>query len=309
MTVVVFGATGFVGRNLVQALVAEGREVIAVSARGGPAPGARPMAMGELDSLGPLPADAVVVHLAAERYDAGRFAAAQSDILVSNTDITNRIYAFCVERRIGEVRLASSVAVYPASLPVLDDAAPIDLNGPPHAGEAFYGWSKRWGEIVAQLYSERYGVSTVAFRLSNPYGPNDSTDPLRAHVLPAFVMRALAPGPTFSLKGDPEVERDFVYVGDVVEVLRRSLDWRGRNDRINLCSGRSTTLRALAQAVIAAAGVNKTLALDSDFAPAAVKARPTTAARLKAAFGLDEFTPLERGLPPTVAWYREALRA
>jgi nucleoside-diphosphate-sugar epimerase len=121
-------------------------------------------------------------------------------------------------------------------------------------------------------------------------------------------MRALEPWPTFAMKGDPDVERDFVYIGDVVEVFRRSLAWRGRSEALNLCSGQSVTLRALARAVLDATGSDKTLQFDTEFAPAAVKARPTTADRLKAMFGLSTLTPLSQGLPPTVRWYREALR-
>ena len=70
MTVVVFGATGFVGRNLVRRLAAEGRDVLAVSRSGALVPEAgRSLSMDDLDALGQLPADTVVCHVAAQRYD------------------------------------------------------------------------------------------------------------------------------------------------------------------------------------------------------------------------------------------------
>lgn len=307
--VIVTGATGFVGRNLVRRLAADGREVWAASRSGGEVPeAARSLSMDALDVSEP-PADTVLCHVAAQRYEAARFEMAQSDILTANVELGNRVFAFCARAGIEEVRLASSVAVYQAGLPVMDDAVPVDLNAPPNPNEAFYGWSKRWAEVLAGLFRDRYGVSTVAFRLSNPYGPFDSTDMAAAHVAPAFVMRALAPGDAFALKGDPYVERDFTFVDDVTDAFARSLAWRGRSETFNLCRGETTTLFDLAHACIAAAGTDKRVVTEAEFAPAAVRVRRSTSDRVREALGIEGFTPLAEGLKPTTDWYREALRA
>ena len=307
--VIVTGATGFLGRNLVRRIARDGHDVWALSRSGADVPEAsRSLSMSEASGLAPPP-DTVLCHVAAQRYDAGRFDMAQSDILTANVGLSNKVYAFCAHAGIKEVRLASSVAVYPAGLAVMNDAEPVDLNATPNRNEGFYGWSKRWAELLGVLYADRYGMATVAFRLSNPYGPFDSTDPAAAHVAPAFVMRALGPGEVFALKGDPEVERDFVFVDDCTEVFARSLDWRGRNDAFNLCRGETTTLRDLARACVVAAAVPKRIETERDFAPAAVRARRSTSVRVREAFGLEGFTTLDAGLAPTTAWYREVLRA
>ncbi len=111
--------------------------------------------------------------------------------------------------------------------------------------------------MIADLHAERYGIHTISFRLSNPYGPHDSTDPRKAHVLPAFVMRALAPGERFEIKGNPLVERDFIYVGDVVDVFTRSLEMRETSDALNLCRGETTTLLDLARTILEVAGEDR----------------------------------------------------
>lgn len=305
MIVVVFGATGFVGHNLVRRLAELGREVVAVSRSGAKVPEAtRSLSM---DALGDvvLPEGSIVFHVAAQRYDASNFDMAQSDILTSNVELSNRVYAFCARTGVKEVRLASSVAVYQAGLPNMDDATPIDLHLDPYPNEAFYGWSKRWGEILARLYRDKYGISTVAFRLSNPYGPFDSTQLTGAHVLPAFVMRALQPGDAFVIKGDPLVERDFIFVDDVTSAMAATLDWRGRSETFNLCRGETTTLLSLAEAILAVSGSDKRIETDAEFAPAAVRIRSSTADRVKSAFAIDAFTSLEDGLRPTIDWYRE----
>ncbi|CAA2159067.1 dTDP-4-oxo-6-deoxy-D-allose reductase [Methylobacterium brachiatum] len=306
-TVVVVGATGFVGRNLVAHLAGRVQRLIAISPSGRAVPGAIEAARFDaMDALS-VPADTIVVNVAAQRYDADQFETAQSDLLTGNAEITNRLYRFCLTKGIREVRAASSVAVYPAACDPLDDAESVDLNAPPNRNEAFYAWSKRWGEVVADLHAERYGIHTISFRLSNPYGPHDSTDPRKAHVLPAFVMRALAPGERFEIKGNPLVERDFVYVGDVVDVFARSLEMREASDVLNLCRGETTTLLDLARTILEVAEEDRPLHAP-DTATHGVLARRSTNRRLRERFGISTFTGLADGLRPTIAWYREAFR-
>ena len=306
-TVVVVGATGFVGRNLVAHLADRVPRLIAVSPSGQSVPGATEAARFDALEALSVPADAIVVNVAAQRYDADNFETAQSDLLTGNAEIANRLYRFCLTKGIREVRAASSVAVYPAACDSLDDAQAVDLNAPPNRNEAFYSWSKRWSEVIANLHAERYGIHTISFRLSNPYGPHDSTDPRKAHVLPAFVMRALAPGERFEIKGNPLVERDFIYVGDVVDVFTRSLEMRETSDALNLCRGETTTLLDLARTILEVAGEKRPVHAP-DTATHGVLARRSTNRRLCERFGMSTFTGLADGLRPTIAWYRQAYR-
>jgi nucleoside-diphosphate-sugar epimerase len=305
--VVIFGATGFVGRNLVAHLVKKVGRIVAVSRSGAPVAGALECAaMDRLTDIASLPKETILVNLAAQRYDASRFEMAQSDILTANVEIANAVYRFCVERGLREVRAASSVAVYPAELAVLDDKYPVDLNAPPHPNESFYAWSKRWGEILAGLHRDRYGVSTVSFRLSNPYGPHDSTDLARAHVVPAFVLRALTTADSFVIKGAPTVRRDFIYVGDVCEVFEASLAWRERTMAMNLCAGRTHTLYELAETILKLVSDKRPI-IASDVNVQGVVARVSTNETVIEATGKSNFTSLAEGLAPTVEWYAHAL--
>lgn len=304
--IVLFGASGFVGRNLVDALAGRVGMLVGVTGAAPAVPGCTHVVTGgDLAGIPALPADTVAIHVAAYRYDAARFALAQSDIVRFNAELNARVFHFCSERGIREMRMASSVAVYPAALDVMDDAVPVDLNAPPHAGEACYAWSKRWAEILAGLYAAGFGLDTVTFRLSNPYGPYDSTDPTKAHVAPAFVLKALGPEPVLEIRGDASVERDFTYVGDVVEAVVRSLAWRGRSETFNLCTGRTVTLMEMAETILAVAGIDKPIRAGAPgaFGP---RRRASTAARLVAQLGV---TPrgLAEGLKPTIEWYRHAL--
>lgn len=303
--VILVGATGFLGQNLQVALQEAGHDILAVSRAGEPpAGGGVGLTLTELETYPKLARDAVLVNVAARRYDARTFAQEQDVILAENWALVQQVYALCARRGIHEVRQASSVAVYPAAELLLDDSRPIDLNASPHPGEAFYGWSKRWGEILADLYAARHGVSTVSFRITNPYGPFDTTDIGAAHVATAFVLRALEPGETFGLRGGT-VERDFVYAPDVADAFLATLSWRGRTDAYNLGSGRNTSLAELAETVVAASGSGKRIvALD---APASGPASRRISARRLHEEVKSDWTSLEDGVARTIAWYRHVL--
>jgi nucleoside-diphosphate-sugar epimerase len=302
--VVLFGAGGFIGRNLLEVFADQVPKKYAVTASGASLPGAtQTFSFSQRGNIPALPKETVVVNVAARRYDARRFSSEQSAILAKNSEIATGVYQFCVERGLREVRLASSVAVYPAGWELLDDERQLDLSAPPHTGEIGYAWSKRWAEVVADIHFRQYGISTLIFRLTNPYGRYDSIDPDGAHVASAFAIKALAPGPTFVIAGNPDAERDFVYAGDVAKVFVASLDRRGEHDFCNLANGETRSIRRLAEMAIEAANTEKRIIIEGG-AHRGVAVRRAAARKLHRLFDLEPFRSLEEGMREMVTWYR-----
>lgn len=304
--VVVIGATGFLGRNLCAALAGKCESLWAVSESGRPVPMAREMKFADLRAAPALPKESVIINLAAVRHDTQNFERLQSDIYRKNTEIIQHTYHWALTRGITEIRQISSVAVYPASVEVQDDEMPLDYNAPPHPREAFYAWSKRIGEKTAALYKDTYGIHTQIFRPTNPYGPYDSLDPAAAHVVSAFILKAIGPAPALEIKGNPDATRDFIYAGDVAAVLIQSLQTRGLQDFFNLGSGVSTRIGDLALAVKKAAATDKPLHLEPQGGHPVLH-RKTKVNKLFAAFPGLRLTNLADGLSETVAWYRKAM--
>lgn len=311
-TVVLFGASGFIGRNIVDALRGRLGMLIGVNMSGRHVPGCDlAVPVTDLDAIPTLPHDTAVIHAAAFRYYFSRFGQQQSEILSTNIGLTDSVYRFAMNRGFTEVRAASSSAVYPADWAVQDDAMPLDLNAWPHAGEAAYAWSKRWGEIAAELWHRRAGVNTISLRLTNPYGPYDTVSETEAHVATAFIIRALSDVPEFEVRGDPRAERDFVFSGDVAAAFVESLTVRGVQAAVNCAAGDTTQVIELAQAAMRAAGKVRPLRINPPppGSNAGIAMRRATAVRIREILpALAEFRSLDEGMRLTMDWYRDALR-
>ena len=310
--VVLFGASGFIGRNIAAALRGEVGRLIGVNASGRAVPECdETVAAAALDGIPALPADSAVIHVAAFRYYASRFARQQAEILSANLALTDAVYRFALDRGITEVRAASSSAVYPAGWDIQDDSRPLDLNAWPHDGEAAYAWSKRWGEIAAELWRRRAGIHTISLRLTNPYGPHDTLDEAEAHVANDFALRALSDVPEFEVRGNPHAERDFVYAGDIAATFLASLRLRGVQAAVNCAAGETTRVIDLAHAAMRAAGTPRPVRMNAPpaGANAGVAVRRATATRLREILpDLPPFRGLDEGMRLTMDWYRHAHR-
>jgi len=227
--------------------------------------------------------------------------------LSQNVDIVNGVYQFCVLKGIKELRAASSIAVYPSTAVDLDDSVPVDLNVDPYDSERMYGWSKRIQEVYARLYEKSHGIHTVLFRLSNPFGPFDCLVEESAHVVPAFIIRALGHPQEFAVRGNPLAARDFIYVEDVCQAFEISLAWREKSDAYNIAQGQNLTVQDLATKVLQLAGADCPV-VSSGASTNLVVSRNCLVDRFKTDFGLSAFTSVDDGLAKTIEWYKNALQ-
>jgi UDP-glucose 4-epimerase len=105
------------------------------------------------------------------------------------------------------VVLASTAAVYgdPEDVPLLESSAITPLSP--------YGAGKYAAETYLETFGRLYGVSTLALRMANVYGPRQ--DPHGEAGVISIFCGAAAEGRTATIFGDGLQTRDYVYVGDV----------------------------------------------------------------------------------------------
>ncbi len=254
MRCMVTGGAGFIGSNLVDALLARGDEVTVVddlstgrreNLEAALAAGARLVVhdIREAGALAKLAAEArpeVVFHLAAQIDVRKSVADPAFDASINVGGTANVLEA---ARRADARRVVFSStggAIYGEGegqrLPLGEEA--------PLAPLAPYGQSKLAGEGYLGLYERLYGLSSVALRLGNVYGPRQ--DPLgEAGVIAIFCGR-LRSGGRPTVYGDGRQTRDYIYVGDVVSAMLAAAG-SAATGPINVGTGRETDVLELVE--------------------------------------------------------------
>jgi UDP-glucose 4-epimerase len=112
-----------------------------------------------------------------------------------------------------------------------------------------YGVSKLAAERYCVAFSRVYALETVALRYFNVFGPNQDPTSQYAAVVPRFVA-SIADGRAVPVHGDGSQSRDFTYVGNVVEANLLAADAEGVNGAVlNVATGRRTSVNELADEI------------------------------------------------------------
>jgi UDP-glucose 4-epimerase len=260
VSVLVTGGAGFIGSNLVDALLGEGHEVTVLDdlSNGGVHNLVHALNRGATFVGGSVddpktiakamdPAPDVVFHLAAQ-IDVRRAVADPARDATVNLLGTIALLEGARVAGARRVVLASTGgAIYGDAelIPTPETAEPRPLSP--------YAASKAAAESYCRLYSRLHGIEAFVLRLANVYGPRQDAGG-EAGVIARFCAEETG---VATIYGDGEQTRDFVYVGDVVDAFMRA----GRatmNGLCNIATGRETTIRELAE----------TLGLTPDYMPA-----------------------------------------
>jgi UDP-glucose 4-epimerase len=237
MHVLVSGGAGFIGSHLVEALLGRGDTVVVIddfsSGTKDNLPAADGLQVIEFRLGQDFPRDIgesvvdAVVHLAGlPSVSASWERPAEAHERNLTTMIS--LIGLCGRWKFPRFVFASSAAVYglPLTLPI-PETAPCRPLSP-------YGLQKLAGEKYLELFCEQKGLSGVALRLFNVYGPRQPPDSAYSGVISIFAEAFKEKKPV-KLFGDGTQTRDFVFVADVVDAILASLD-------IPMRSGHSLTL-------------------------------------------------------------------
>jgi UDP-glucose 4-epimerase len=203
---------------------------------------------------------------------------------------------------IGHVVVASSSSVYGANpllpKPELTWTRPLSP----------YAVSKQATEGYALAYQATYGLSTLAFRFFNVYGPGQRHDHAYAAVIPRFVHAAMSGAPVV-YHGDGHQSRDFTYVATVCSVLLDAVR-RGVHHPhpVNLAFGVRTDLRTLVAELERLLGrpIEQRCAAPR---PGDVRHSEADSQVLRELFPEVTATPLATGLSATVEWFERHVEA
>jgi UDP-glucose 4-epimerase len=256
MKALVTGGAGFIGSNLVDALLARGDEAIVVDdlstgrrenlepglANGATLVEADIRDREALEELFGRERPEVVFHLAAQIDVRKSIADPAFDAAINVGGTANVLEAARVAESRRVVFSSTGGAIYGEGegqqLPLVEDA--------PLAPEAPYGQSKYAGEGYLALYERLYGLSSVPLRLGNVYGPRQ--DPLGEAGVIAIFCGKLRAGERPTVFGDGKQTRDYIYVGDVVSAMLAAAEAE-TTGAINVGTGIETDVLELIRAL------------------------------------------------------------
>ena len=253
MKVLVTGGGGFIGSNLVRALVEQGDDVRVLDN----------FSTGNRLNLAELANDVEIVEGELRSYERVHAAtrgvevvfhqgalpsvprSVQDPLTTSAVNVEGTLNVLLAARDEGVRRVvcASSSSVYGNSgdLPRFETAHPDPISP--------YGVSKLAAERYCVSFSRVYPLQTVALRYFNVFGPNQDPTSQYAAVVPRFIT-AIADGRPVAIYGDGEQRRDFTYVENVVEANVLAAVTEGVSGAVlNVATGRATSVNELADTI------------------------------------------------------------
>jgi UDP-glucose 4-epimerase len=233
--VLVTGGCGFIGRAVIESLLADGVRFVRVVddlSNGQPETLRRLAPTEQTEAPGPSRATIQLVVGDIRNANLSRASCLGVDGVVhlaANTGVPRSVaepLADCTANVLGTVNYLEGARNAGIRRFVFASSAAATGNSPPPIHERVvprpvspYGASKLSGEAYCSAYAASYGMSAVALRFGNVYGPGcDQKD----SVVAKFIRQIMA-GEPIVIHGDGTQVRDFIYIDDLVRAIRRSL--------------------------------------------------------------------------------------
>ena len=304
--VVVTGGAGFLGRHVVAQLQTAGcRHVIVPRSR-------------EVDlrreaavhSLLARERPQVVIHLAAVVGGIGANRAMPGTLFHDNLLMGAHVVEASRQTGVEKLIAVGTVCSYPKYTPV--PFREDDLwSGYPEETNAPYGLAKKMLLVQLDAYRCQYGFNGVNLLLVNLYGPGDTDDPTRSHVIPALIRKCAEA----ERRGDRVVDvwgtgaatREFLYVEDGARAIRLATERLDVSEPVNVGSGTEISIAELARTIADRVGFTGEIRFDPR-EPDGQPRRRLDVQRAKALFGFEAMVGFADGLDRTVAWYLQHRR-
>jgi UDP-glucuronate 4-epimerase len=317
MRVLITGTAGFIGFHVAHRLLSEGHTVVGIDGitpyydqalkrrrhellAGFPQFSAHVLMLEDAPRLAECVRAAaadVVIHLAAQagvRYSAENPRA----YLDSNIVGTFNLFEALKGTPCRHLIVASTSSVYGAS-----QSIPFKETQPTDQPVSLYAATKKATEALAYNYATSTPLATTVIRLFTVYGPWGRPD------MAIFKFtRNIIEGQPIDVYGFGKMTRDFTYVDDTVESIRRLIDRPPGLDApcqiVNVGGGQPVELPDFIVAIEAAVG-RKATRRELPMQPGDVPATYASTALLEQLIGFKPQTPLAEGVGKFVAWYRD----
>ena len=301
--VVVFGASGFVGQNVIEKLSNSNLEVTATDIN--------PLRIQTPTNVHFIGTDLldeqhvndmtqntdVVIHLATSNLRTS-FSNPKRNIKI-NVQGTINILEAARKNGVKKIIYSSASSIYgiPQYLPVDEE----HLKKP----TTVYGIGKYTGEHLLRVYQELYDLDYFVLRFTNVYGPHQHPD---TGGLVPVVMSKIISGEEVTVFGDGSQTRDFVFVKDIADLVHQIVkNDNYKNDIVNAGSGTNTSILEVVKTCGKVLGTEPRIVFKPQEGGER-KAFQADVSKCREIFGRVPDTTLEAGLRNTAEWIKTEVK-
>ncbi len=304
--ILVTGGAGFVGSNLVKALVQNyGAQVTVLD----------DLFTGDLENLTGIEHEFVLGSVENQELVSQCikdkdvvFHLASRNIIISNINPredltvnvggTFNVFEASLIHNVSRVVYISTSSIYgnPEKMPIAEDDRKSFLN--------FYSASKYSGEVYAQTFFEVFKLPVSVVRYSNVYGSNQSPANPYCGVIGKFIEAALSGAP-LRVHGNGDQTRDYTYVDDAIAATIAAAIYPGAiGQSFNIGTGTETSVNELARTIIALTKSRSVIKNVDNRDIDNIRHRSIDITKSSTALHYQPHFEIREGLKATIQWFR-----
>lgn len=308
--ILILGATGFIGRNMVEYFASKKLyDIHAVYNNRKPFDfdgvtwhNANLCNPNNLDNL--LDNVDIIIQAAATTSGSKDIVTRPYIHVTDNAVMNSYLFRAAMEKKVKHIIFFSCTVMYHSSESALKESD-FDANRPLHPRYFGVGNTKLYIEKMAEFFASISDTKYTVIRHSNIYGPYDKFDFERSHVFGATVSKVMTADEKIVVWGSGEEERDLLYIDDLVYFVEKAISKQQSNFGLYNCGfGKAISIKDLVHKIVEYSG--KKLTIEHDISQPTIKTSlflDTTQA--KETLDWEPTISLDEGIRRTLVWWQE----
>ncbi len=298
--ILITGASGLVGANLLNSLTNCGYEVLGIDSK-------NDLRVGSIaDKIFNDFKPSIVFHLAAKVGGIHANANFKADFYSDNVLINTNVVNACIKNNVGYIFAMGTGCAYPKRLENQILLEKDFLDGIPEFTNDAYAYAKRGLLVHLKSLEESELIKYTYCLPANIYGPYDNFHPLNSHVVPGLIRRFYDAKNDnkneIFIWGDGSAKRDFLFIDDCIDAIIKLAEIK-LSGPVNVSSKTLTSIKDLAEKISEVTKFQGLIKYDKTKLSGQSQ-RIMDSSKMNQ-LGWDPKIDLYKGLEKTVSWFSE----